>query len=33
MLGAIIILIADLITIGISMFGFMLSALGSAGME
>ena len=33
MFGAIIFMIVDLITIGISMFGFMLSAFGSAGME
>ena len=33
MFGAIIFMIVDLITIGISMFGFLLSALGSEGME
>ena len=33
MFGAIIFLIADLITIGISMFGFLLSALGAEGTE
>jgi len=33
MFGAIIFMIVDLIAIGISMFGFMMSTFGVAGME